>query len=69
MKNKLTIKAARANINLTQEELAKRVGVSKDTIGKWERGLSFPSVKKIPLLEKALNTKYENIIFLPNDNA
>lgn len=69
MKNKLTIKAARVNINLTQEELAKRVGVSKDTIGKWERGLSFPNVKKIPLLEKALNTKYENIIFLPNNNA
>lgn len=69
MQNKLTIKAARVNVNLTQEELAKAVGVSKDTVGKWERGLSFPSVLKIPLLERALNVRYEDIIFLPNNNA
>lgn len=69
MFNKLTIKAARVNANLTQEELAKRVGVSKDTVGKWERGTSFPSVLKIPLIEKACNIKYEDIIFLPNNNA
>ncbi len=33
MKEKLTMKAARINANLTQEELAKLVGVSKDTVG------------------------------------
>lgn len=69
MENKLTLKAARVNVNLTQEELAKQVGVSKDTVGKWERGLTFPNIQKIPLLEKVLNLKYENIIFLPNSNA
>ncbi len=69
MTNKLTMKAARINANLTQEELAKLVGVTKDTIGNWERGLSFPSISKIPLLEKAYNMKYEDIIFLPIHNA
>lgn len=69
MKNKLTIKGARNNKDMTQAELAKAVGVSKDTIGKWERGKAFPSVNKIPKLEKALNIKYEDIIFLPNSNA
>ena len=69
MNNKLTMKAARVYANLTQEELAKLVGVTKDTVGKWERGLSFPSVSKIPLLEKAYNIEYKDIIFLPNNNA
>lgn len=69
MDKKLTIKGARANLNMTQKQLAIMVGVSKDTIGKWERGLSFPSVSKIPKLEKALKVEYKDIIFLPNNNA
>jgi len=69
MENKLTLKAARVNANLTQQELAKQVGVSKDTVGKWERGLTFPNIQKIPLLEKAFNLKYESIIFLSNNDA
>lgn len=35
---KLTLKAARANVNLTQKELAKLMGVSEQTIIKWEKG-------------------------------
>lgn len=69
MSSKITMKAARVNANLTQKELAELVGVTKDTVGKWERGLSFPSISKIPLLEKAYNIEYKDIIFLPNNNA
>lgn len=46
----VTLKAARVNIGLTQEELAKKVGVSETTIWKWETGKAeprFSQVKKI----------------------
>lgn len=56
-------------MNLTQKEAAEKLGVSKDTVGSWERGKSFPSVSKIPLIEKVYHIKYENIIFLPNNYA
>lgn len=69
MNNKITMKAARVNMNLTQKEAAEKIGVSKDTIGSWERGKSFPSVSKIPLIEKVYNIKYESIIFLLNNHA
>ncbi len=69
METKLTMKAARVNKNLSQKESAKIIGVSKDTIGNWERGKSFPSAKYIPKLEKAYGIKYDNIIFLNKNNA
>ena len=28
--------------NLTQEQLAEKLGITKNAVSKWERGLSFP---------------------------
>lgn len=36
------IRSARESLNLSQEDLAERVGVSKRTVGNWERGASDP---------------------------
>ena len=62
---KLTLKAARANVNLTQKELAKLMGVSEQTIIKWEKG----DGKNIKLgdfknLCKILKVDTHQIIFL-----
>lgn len=35
---KLTLKAARVNMGLTQDELAERMGVSRSTVIDWENG-------------------------------
>lgn len=40
--NKISI--CRQNKNMTQEDLAKRLGVTSQAVSKWERGLSFPDV-------------------------
>ena len=37
------IKSRRKNINLTQKELAEKVGVSMNTVARWERNESEPS--------------------------
>lgn len=58
---KITIKAARVNAGLSQKEASKKIGVSKDTIGNWERGKSFPSTKLIPVIEKVYNIEYDYI--------
>ena len=41
MKN--TLKVERAKLNLTQEDLAKRIGVSRQTINSIEKGRYIPS--------------------------
>lgn len=69
MNNKISMKAARVNAGMTQKEAALKLGVTKDTVGNWERGRSFPSIKIIPKIEKMYKVKYENIIFLPQNNA
>lgn len=38
------ISECRQNMNLTQEELAGRIGVTPQALSKWERGLSFPDI-------------------------
>lgn len=65
----LSLKAARVNCNLTQEEAAKRIGVTPKMLSKWENAESFPSVKRLPAILKAYNVGYDDIIFLPNDYA
>lgn len=37
------LKVARIEKGLTQKQLSERVGVSQQTIAKWERGISTPS--------------------------
>lgn len=61
----ITLKAARINAGLTQLEAAQMLVISKDTLSKWERGITFPSADKIPLIEKIYHTTYDNLIFLP----
>ena len=69
MNNKITLRAARVNVGMTQKEAAFHLGVTKDIVGNWERGKSFPNIKIIPKIEKTYKIKYENINFLPQNNA
>ncbi len=45
MGNRISI--CRQNKNITQEELARRLGVTSQAVSKWERGLSLPDVALI----------------------
>ena len=65
----ITLKAARINKNIKQEEAAKRIGVSEATISKWERGLCVPNVKFIPKIEEVYGVAYDQLLFLPQNNA
>lgn len=60
---KLTLKAIRTNKNLSQEEAAKLIGISVDTLGNYERGKSFPDIPVLKKIEEVYDIKYDNINF------
>ncbi len=65
----ISLKAARVNAELTQEEAAKKIGVNKSTLQKWESGECYPSTKYIPKITEVYNIGYDDIIFLRKNYA
>lgn len=61
----LTLKAARINVNLTQNQAAKSLNVSNDIISNWERGRTLPNAEQIRKIVDLYKVPYENLIFLP----
>ena len=49
-----TVKALREERNLTQAELADRIGVSSKTVSKWETGKGLPDITLLQPLSQAL---------------
>lgn len=62
---RLTLKALRANQNMTQAEAAKAIGVSEFTWSNYEKGKTYPDVLIIRKIEKVFHVSYDDIIFYP----
>ncbi len=62
MKN-LKLKAARAGMDLSQEELAKKVGATRQTIGMIEAGKFNPSLKLCLDICRALHKTLDDIFW------
>lgn len=43
-----TLRALRQSKNITQEALAKHLGITPQSVGKWERGEGFPDITLLP---------------------
>ena len=61
MKLKTRIRELRARDRLSQEELAQRVGVRRETIGNLENGRYNPSLKLAMDIAKVFHTTVEDI--------
>ena len=66
---KATLKAIRVNNGWSQEEAAKLFGISVATLQNYELGKTFPDVPIINKIIEATGLDYDDIIFLPNNNA
>lgn len=66
--NKLTLKAARINKGLTQQQAAKAIGIGVDTLSNYERGKTYPDIITLKKIEEAYEIEYKNIIFFNPDN-
>lgn len=62
------IKVARAELNISQEQLANLAGVSRQTIGSIETGQYCPTARLALILSKCLNKKFEDLFYLEEDN-
>lgn len=62
---RVTLKAARINKGLSQEEASKLIGVSIDTLGNYERGITYPDIPILKKIEQTYDVEYSNLIFLP----
>jgi putative transcriptional regulator len=61
------IKEYRTHLNLTQEELAKIVGVRRETIVFLEQGKYNPSLKLAHDVAQALHTTIDNLFIFEDD--
>ena len=66
---RITLRAARVNAGLTQDEVAKRVNKSKNTIVSYEKGRSIPDIETGKCLATLYGMSVDDIIFLPTDCA
>ena len=65
---KTRIKEYRAKYNMTQKELAKKVGVRRETIVFIEKGRYNPSLKLAYKIAKALNATIEELFIFEEDD-
>ena len=66
---KISLRAARVNAGLTQDEVAKSVKKSKNTIVSYEKGRSVPDIETGKALARLYGMSVDDIIFLPENCA
>ena len=56
-----SLKAFRVDANLTQEQMAAALNVSKKTVGAWESGKTKPTTDKIDAICELFDVCYDDI--------
>lgn len=56
------IKTEREKLNLSQDELAQRMKISRQAISKWETGKSYPDIEKILQLSNIFNLSLDELV-------
>ena len=60
----ITLKALRINAGMDQRTAAEKIGVTPETLSKWENAKTFPNAKQISAIEKLYHVGYSDINFL-----
>lgn len=61
------IKLLRQKVGATQEQLGERLGVSAQSISKWETGVTMPDITLLPLLSGELGVSIDELFDLTTD--
>ncbi len=56
------LKKYRALKSLTQEDIAQYLGITPQSVSKWERGESYPDITFLPALANILETSIDILI-------
>ena len=57
----MRVKELRVLKNLTQDELAKKMDVTRSTVAMWETGKAFPNSDKLPKLAEVLGCTIDEL--------
>lgn len=60
---KLPIKALRATKNLTQKEVAEKLGINRNTYSSWENYKTFPSLPQLIRLSEVFECSLDTFYF------
>ena len=66
---KITLKAARVNADLTLEDAAKGLGITKNTLISYEKYRTIPDMRIGKAMASLYGTSVDDLIFLPEDCA
>ena len=66
---KITLKAARVSKGWTQKDAAKLIGITVETLANYEKGKTYPDIPILKKIEDTYDVKYNQLIFLPENNA
>lgn len=58
---KVSLRAARVDVGLRQQDMADKLGVNKKTIQSWEAGRTVPKADMIPNICEVLSRPYNEI--------
>lgn len=56
------LRLMRKERNISQEELAEIMGVSRQAVSKWEQGTGYPEMEKLLILSKELNVSLDYLM-------
>ena len=56
------LRTLREKRNLSQEDLARKLQISRQSISKWEQGISYPSILYLVPLAKKLDCTLEELL-------
>lgn len=62
MKIASNLKKARINIGMSQEEASERLGISRQTLSNWERGLAYPDAVSLKKMRTLYNVSADAIL-------
>lgn len=62
---RISLESARVNAKLTQAELAKELGISKNTVNNWENGRGEPSLSQLRKISELSGIPMD-FIFVPD---
>lgn len=61
------IKSLRQKIGATQEQLGERIGVSTQSVSKWETGVTMPDITLLPILSSEFGVTIDELFDLTTD--
>lgn len=66
-KMKYSLRAIRINKKETQEQAAKGIGISVETLAKYEKGITYPDIPILKKIEQHYDVNYNDIDFFCNE--